>query len=296
MSPLRKTLGLLLLTSLVAGCQSSPPPPVAQPDDLSSLRCWGVREQKSITREQLDYIRALSKNGDPVCTLMLGDLYERGHGVAQDTAQAKALYQAVADQDPSAYYQLGRMADDGVGEPPDYFKARAFYQRAAAKPGNPRSEFQLARLLEDGKGGPRDLQGALALYLRALKYSEDEPWKGIQRLRAQSLVLNSEQQQRVNEVWVSGTRATLRRKIETTQKTLSKTLQPVPPLKPLKFQLEYIQDAATPKLTLLESSGNSPVDQAVLQAMSTYRFSGEPILPAGQKSWKVIASVVLGSQ
>lgn len=287
-------LSLLGFALILSGCQSIGSS--TQDDPLASFRCFHFRDQSPITREQFEYIRERSENGDLLCRIVLGDLYERGHGVPQDVPKAKALYQSVADVEVSANYQLGRMEEEGIGGPPNYVKARQFYQRAATKPGNTRSEKQLAGLMEDGKGGPQDLEGALALYFNAIKYSGDDAWKGVQRLRAKGLALNAEQEKRYNEIWVSSVRGRLSKKITDAQIKMSKELKPAPAIKPVKLQLEYVPGSVVPQISLLESSGDSAFDQAVLQAMSNYRFPDEPILPEGQKTWKVIASVNLGSK
>ncbi|NBF07861.1 tetratricopeptide repeat protein [Pseudomonas sp. Fl4BN1] len=292
---MNKVVVLLLLSTFMAGCHSTGVDQEQQ-DTFASLRCWQFRDQSSITREQVNYIRNRSDNGDLQCKTLLGDLYERGHGVAQDVPKAKALYQSVAEVNASAYYQLGRMEEEGIGGPPDYVKARAFYQRATAKPGNSESTTRLARLMEEGKGGPEDLQGALQLYLSALASSVGDAWKGIDRLRGKGLVLSAEQEQRYNKVWVDTTTYRLRSKMRSLQMSVSSKLEPGSVGKPLKLQLECIPGSNVPSISLLEGSGDSAIDQAVLQAMSTYRFSGEPIFPKGQASWKVIASFYPGSK
>lgn len=291
---MNKAIVLLLVSTLLTGCQSTAERETE--NKLASLRCWHFRDQQPITREQISYIRERSDNGDLLCKTMLGDLYERGHGVPQDVSKAKVLYQAVAEVNPSAYYQLGRLEDEGIGAPPDYVKAREFYQRAAALPDNSASKNHLARLMEDGKGGPEDPEGALRLYFSALTVSWGDAWEGIGRLRARGLVLTAEQEKRYNQAWVASTTARLRSKLRSVQRGLSKNLEPGAAKRPVKFQLEYIPGSNVPTISLLEGSGDDAIDQAVLQAMSSYRFSGEPILPEGQKSWKVNSSLHLNLQ
>lgn len=62
----------------------------------------------------------------------------------------------------------------------------------------------------------------------------------------------------------------------------------VKPIKPAKLQLEFPIDSDVPEVSLLESSGDPAIDQAVLKVMSTYRFLDAPIQPGDQKSWKVV--------
>ncbi|NWB99554.1 sel1 repeat family protein [Pseudomonas gingeri] len=286
---MNKAVFLLMLSALIAGCKSTTPN--AQDDSVAGLRCWHYRDQNPITQEQVEYIQARSENGDRLCKGMLASLYERGHGVPQDIPKAKALYQSLAEVNASAYYQLGRMEEEGIGEPTNYVKARQFYQLAAAEPGNENNATHLAKLMEEGKGGPQDLEGALALYVNAIRYSEDKAWKSVQRLRAQGLVLTAEQERHYNEIWVSGVQNQLGRKIWELEKTLSKQSKTSAANKPTQLQLAYIPGSVVPQILLLESSGDSTVDQAVLQAMSDYRFPDEPIQHPGEKTWKVTATV-----
>jgi uncharacterized protein len=287
-------LSLLGFALILSGCQSIGSG--TQDDRFANFRCVYYGDQDPITWEQIEYIRKRSENGDLLCKIVLGDLYEHGHGVPQDIPKAKTLYQSVADVEVSANYQLGRMEEEGIGGPSNYVKARQFYQRAAAKSESTRSKIQLAGLMEDGKGGPQDLEGALALYFNAIKYIGDDAWKGVQRLRAKGLALNAEQEKRYNEIWASSVRDRLGRKITDAQIKLSKEFKPAPAIKPVKLQLEYAPGSVIPLISPLESSGDSAIDQAVLQAMSNYRFPDEPILHEGEKTWKVIAIVNLGSE
>jgi TPR repeat protein len=64
----------------------------------------------------------------------LGVFYERGHGVRQEDAKARDLYnKAAAGGDGYGMNNLGRFYQDGRGGPKDYAKAREWYGKAAAK-------------------------------------------------------------------------------------------------------------------------------------------------------------------
>lgn len=80
------------------------------------------------------------------------------------------------------------------------------------------------------------------------------------------------------------------------QRTLSKELKPGSANKLVKIKLEFTLGFAVPKISVLDSSGDGALDQAVLQAMSDYRFPYEPIQPEDQKTWKVSAIVTLSSK
>lgn len=280
---MKKAVFLLMLTTLVTGCQLTGPR-TDQENHWASIRCWALRDQSPLTKEHLEYIRDRSENGDALCKMILGDMHERGLGMPKDVAKAKAIYQAVADVDKKAYFHLGRMAEEGIGEPVDYVKARQLYERASAK-------TALAKLMEEGKGGPQDLDGALALYLNSIELYGDDAWVGVRRLRAAGLTLNAEQEKQYNGMWAKGLRNTLNRKIGFTRRELLKEIKPgslVKPIRPAKLQLEFPLESDVPKVSLLESSGDPAIDQAVLKAMSTFKFPDAPIQPGDQKSWKVV--------
>lgn len=287
-----KAVVLLMLTALVVGCQSIGARN-DQEERVTTLRCWYFRDQHPLTEENIEYIREGSENGNLSCKLILGNMYERGLGMPKDVAKAKAIYQSIADVHEAAYSQLGRMAEEGVGEPVDYVKARHLYERATSEQGNKLGAVQLAKLMEDGKGGPQDLNGALALYLSSMELYEDAAWKGIQRLRARGPALSAEQEKRYNEIWGHGVRSVLTDKIQDTQRQLSKEIKPGPTIKPGKIQLEFSLGSDMPEVSLLESSGDPAIDQAMLKAVSAYRISDEPILPKSQKTWTVVSDFSL---
>ncbi len=288
MPGMNRIAALMLLSTLVAGCQSIGAN--KEKDSVVAIRCWHYRDQQPISREQLDYIRDRSDDGNLTCRALLGTLYERGQGVPQDGAKAKALYLSVAQVYAEAYYHLGRLEEQGIGAPADYFKARDFYQRAA-NAGNSDSKTKLARLMEDGKGGPRDPQGALLLYFSALDHSWGDAWDAIARLRDDGLTLSPEQENRYNEVWVNTATARLKRNIRITQITVLQRFKLAPGLRPIMIKVEFNPGSEVPVLSLLEGCGDSAIDQAVLQAMGSYRFSGQPIPSEALKDWNLVAVI-----
>ena len=287
---MNKAVALLALTALIAGCQPIIPfnNPAAQ---YPIFRCVAYFDQESISRQQVDYISDLSKRGEKGCTMILGKMYERGHGVSQDIPQAKALYQSVADVDPAAYAQLGRMAEKGIGGPPNMVEARQFYQRAVTKPGNTNVEAKLAEFMEYGKGGPQDFPGALTHYLNTAGLVGSASWQGMERMRAKGLTLTIEQQQSYNNIFTNSVEYGVRKKIKAIKKTLAKENMSVPASKTVQVQLEYTPGSLVPGISLLESSGDSAIDQKVMQGFGDYRFPADPIMPPGQKTFKAIASV-----
>lgn len=280
---MKKHAIFLLLAILVGGCQSTNP---GIPEDrLATLRCWHFRDQPSVTPEQIEYIRKRSRNGDLVCKTVLAHMYERGLGMPVDIAQARAIYQSIADVNESLYSELGRLAEQGIGEPVDYVKARRLYERAVVQPGNTLGSIQLARLLEEGKGGPQDRHRAMALYASSIKLYQDTAWKSVQRLHAEGLALNAEQQKRYNEAWANGITKTITAKTLDVQKELSQSFKPDPSNNPIKLKLQFSQGSDAPKVILLESSGNPSLDLATLESMGNYRLPDEPIMTEGSQTW-----------
>lgn len=287
---MNKVVALLAFTALVAGCKSlggSSGNPIA--DAHPVFRCAAYFDQPSLSEQQLNDIRALSRR-DNGCKLILGRMYEAGRGVPRDIPQAKTVYQSLAEVEPRAYNRLGAMAEQGIGGPVDLVAARDFYQRAVSKPGNTDIEFKLAEFMENGKGGPEDLQGALKYYLSSAG-ALDAAWSGVQRLRAQGVPMTTAQQKRYNEIFGSSVYYRLRKKIEYLEETLKKERMTSPDSQPVSVKLEGIPGVPVPTLSLVQSSGNSAVDQKVLQGFADYRFPGEPIIAPDQKTYWLISTV-----
>jgi hypothetical protein len=293
---MNKAVALLVLTTLIAGCQSFNAYDSQANRDAPGLACVIYGGQEPIDAQEINSIRYLSTLGDSTCTMILGKLYESGRGLPQDIAKAKALYLSVAGKDPFAYARLGRMAEEGVGGPPNLVEARQFYQRAVTMPLNGDVEAKLAGFMEEGIGGPQDFEGALTHYLNAPGFVGDASWQGMERMRAKGLTLTSEQQQRYNDRFIDTVQYGFRKKIEAIQKVLAKENTPIPAGKQVRLQLEYTLGSLVPGLSLVESSGVSAIDQTVMEGFSDYRFPADPIMPPGLKSFKLIAVVRPGAK
>ncbi|NVZ71733.1 tetratricopeptide repeat protein [Pseudomonas costantinii] len=284
---MNKVLVLLSLAVLMSGCQNFG----AKDDPYASMRCWAFRDEASMAREQVEYIRKRSETGDLMCKTLLAGMYENGHGVSQDIPKAKVLYQSLAQESEVAYSFLGRIAESGLDGPPDYVKARQFYQRAANTGNSHNAEAGLARLMEEGKGGAQDLEGALALHLRAMQSCNDEQWKSILRLRARGVTLTAEQEQRMNNVWLGTTTGQLKRRVWVVQDAVSTTFKPGPEGAWVQVKVEYVAGSLEPRLSVVGSSGKDAIDRAVLQGLSDFRFPDEQFQTAEHKPWAGIAVV-----
>jgi hypothetical protein len=280
---MNKVVAVLALSALVAGCKSHHRSNFAD-DEFPSFRCAAYFKQASISQQQFDDIRYLSTQ-NANCKVILGEMYEQGHGVPKNIEKAKDIYESVARRAPNVYSRLGDMAATGVGGPVDLVAARDFYERSIAEPGNTAMELKVAEFLENGKGGPQDLQGALKLYFKA------DSWDNLQRLRSKGVVMTIEQQQQYNKVYLNRMQYGVREKIEGIEKALAQEKLSTPERKSVQLELTYTPGSLVPVIALRQSCGNSSIDQKVMQGFSDYRYPGEPILSPEQKNHTTVASV-----
>ena len=78
-------------------------------------------------------LRSLADQGNAQAQFNLGFMYQRGHGVPQDYAQAAKWFRLAADQ-ANAWAQgmLGIMYQAGDGVPQDYVEAHKWFNLSAA--------------------------------------------------------------------------------------------------------------------------------------------------------------------
>lgn len=73
-------------------------------------------------------LRSLAEQGNAGAQSTLGLMYDIGHGVVQDSAEAAKWYRLAAAQgDKSAQYNLGGMYDSGQGVTQDYVRAYMWF-------------------------------------------------------------------------------------------------------------------------------------------------------------------------
>jgi TPR repeat protein len=118
--------------------------------------------------QSLELARESSVKGSRYGQYVLGELYEFGvGGVAQDYAQALALYRLAAAQNlDGAQLSLGYMYYGGYGVAQDYAEALRWYQLAAAQ-GLPSALFDVAFCHEFGLGVHKNKAEAIRWYRRA---------------------------------------------------------------------------------------------------------------------------------
>jgi len=81
----------------------------------------------------LTWFRKAADQGDAAAQLQIGLLYERGHGVPQDYAQALTWYRKASDQGyATAQAEIGYLYENGLGVSKDTKMARSWKEKAAA--------------------------------------------------------------------------------------------------------------------------------------------------------------------
>jgi TPR repeat protein len=133
----------------------------------------------------LELARESSGKGSRYGQYVLGVLYQLGvGGVAQDYAQAVALYRLAAAQNlDEAQCNLGCMYLLGEGVAQDVAEALRLFQLAAAQ-GHPLALFNVALCYEDGRGVRRNKAEAIRWYRRAQAAGYPSAAAALQRLRA----------------------------------------------------------------------------------------------------------------
>lgn len=105
--------------------------------------------------------------GDSSAMAAIGTLYDTGHGVSQDFANALAWYRRAAEAgNVRAMFNVGAMYDSGRGTPRDPAEAIHWY-REAADNGNGRAAYDLGVIYRDGDGAPRDRTLAIRYFREA---------------------------------------------------------------------------------------------------------------------------------
>jgi TPR repeat protein len=110
--------------------------------------------------------RKAADKGSTSAMVELGVLLANGTDVAEDGAQARALFQRAAEAgNPRGATNLAALSGSG-GTPSDPAEARALLEKAAAS-NSAEGQFELGLMLANGTGGPKDDVGARALFAKA---------------------------------------------------------------------------------------------------------------------------------
>ncbi len=97
-------------------------------------------------------IKALASKGEMNAQVQVGEMYESGIGVSQDSAEAIKWYKKAAIKGDSRGRQLlGAMYDTGRGVKQNYPEALKWYRLAAAQ-GNALAQYRLGQMYMEGVG------------------------------------------------------------------------------------------------------------------------------------------------
>ena len=114
----------------------------------------------------------LALAGDAAAQFNLGLMYDRGHGVPQDDAEAAKWFRKAAEQvDALAKYSLGVMYREGQGVPQDYAKAMKWF-RAAAAQGEAKAQFNIGSMFHKSEGVPQDYAEAARWWHKAAEQGD----------------------------------------------------------------------------------------------------------------------------
>ena len=123
-------------------------------------------------------------NGDASAMAALGTLYDTGHGVPQDFAQALAWYRQAAEAGSvRGMFNTGAMYDNGRGTPVNRVEALRWYARAAER-GHGRAAFDAGLIYRDGDGVPRDRAAAIHYFRIAAQNGVEAAWTNLVALHA----------------------------------------------------------------------------------------------------------------
>jgi TPR repeat protein len=142
-------------------------PPVAGPtaesgDPRAQHNLAAQLEREKKYGEALKWYERAAAQGFRPSEMNLAQMYEKGIGVAQDTAEASKRYRRLAELgDGEARYRAARLAAN-AGDTPEALK---LYERGV-RDGDWRSILDLGEIHEHGRGVPKDARRALALYER----------------------------------------------------------------------------------------------------------------------------------
>ncbi len=118
------------------------------------MRGEGVAQDHS---EALIWLKMAAEQNDDVAQTLIGEIYDQGgFGIAPDPAEATKWYRLAAElSNATAQRALGMKYQIGNGVPRDHKRAVRWYQFAAEQD-YPRAQFELAGLYVEGWGVPKD--------------------------------------------------------------------------------------------------------------------------------------------
>jgi TPR repeat protein len=108
--------------------------------------------QKGDYAKALKLAQPLAEDGNPRAEAIVGAVYYRGRGAAQNDAEAATWFKRAAEHgDAVARFQLGVMYGEGRGVPQDFAEAARWYERAADQ-GDAQAQYNLGLAYARGEG------------------------------------------------------------------------------------------------------------------------------------------------
>jgi TPR repeat protein len=162
MSPARILIAALALFTLLGIQIASAQDDAPKPSDPGSVAFWNGDYAGAMQAWQSN-----ATAGDPEAMKNIGDLYNKGLGVEQNSKQAAVWYEKSAQLGfVIAQYNLANLYYSGRGVDHDLKQAARWY-RAAADGGHKMAQYYLAQMYDNGDGVPEDHTEALKWYVKA---------------------------------------------------------------------------------------------------------------------------------
>jgi TonB family protein len=218
-----------------------------------------------------DYVQALiwyrraAQQGDAWAENNIGSLYAAGEGVPQDYQLARLWFTRAASQrNPAAQVNLGDMYSYGLGTPRDYATAREWYTLAAVR-GDFTAQLRLAWLYVNGHGVAPDQGQAQYWFEKAANHE----FVGVADFRsAVSAIIAAH--------------------------ALAAGPAPMPlPAGTAVVSFTYSNGKAT-QARIVESSGNTAVDAAVLRVVNSAELPPPPGEPMDNPDFKLAIKAAPG--
>jgi TPR repeat protein len=143
-----------------------PPAPTSPPENIPSAGTNAAPITPD-TASDAASLRKQADNGVAEAQCQLGNMYEKGNGIAQDYAQALSWYQKAADQGNSeGERKMGIMYGSGHGVTQDYSQALIWYHKSADL-GNAKAMTDIGAMYANGYGVAQDYTQALSWFHKA---------------------------------------------------------------------------------------------------------------------------------
>jgi TPR repeat protein len=121
-----------------------------------SLSFLGCEMKQASPEGPLESLRKTAEQGDARAQYELGEMYDKGEGVAANSNEAVKWYRRAAEQGhPGAQWQLGYKYEYGSGVAVDNVESIKWFRKAAEQ-GHGIAQFELAMRYNTGKGTAKD--------------------------------------------------------------------------------------------------------------------------------------------